>query len=290
MASKLVLGTVQLGMPYGINNTHGQPGKDEAFAILDFAWKSGIDTLDTAPAYGNAEELLGTWLRSRSHIGSTNIISKAGRYGEDLDDQVRHSLRLLGLEQLYGVLLHSSASMRDKTILNSLFKLKQGGLCANVGTITYTPGEAIEALEIGFDMIQVPYNVFDRRLDKCNFFQEAARRSVTVFARSPSLQGLLLMSPERIPDALAHARPHVEKFRDIAASHGLLPIEAAFMFVLAHRHIDHVVFGVERKSQLEQVISVVQKNSSASCITELSRAFDEMETTIIDPTLWQTAK
>ena len=73
---KLVLGTVQLGMKYGLCNTHGQPTQEESFSILDAALAAGIDTFDTAFAYGTAEDMLGAWMQERSLAGKVRVISK----------------------------------------------------------------------------------------------------------------------------------------------------------------------------------------------------------------------
>ena len=56
---KLALGTVQFGMPYGIANKSGQVSREKAKEILVLARLSGIDTLDTAIAYGESEACLG---------------------------------------------------------------------------------------------------------------------------------------------------------------------------------------------------------------------------------------
>src|SRR5690606_37216178 len=61
---RLSLGTVALGLDYGIANRNGRPGKHEAFAILSAALESGITCWDTARTYGNAEELIGEFLQS----------------------------------------------------------------------------------------------------------------------------------------------------------------------------------------------------------------------------------
>ena len=62
--NKLALGTVQFGMNYGINNSKGVPDDKEVISILDFAYKNGINTLDTAIGYGNCEERLGKLSKS----------------------------------------------------------------------------------------------------------------------------------------------------------------------------------------------------------------------------------
>ena len=57
--NKIILGTAQFGMNYGINNSMGVPEDKDVSSILDYAHKNGINTLDTAIAYGNSEERLG---------------------------------------------------------------------------------------------------------------------------------------------------------------------------------------------------------------------------------------
>ena len=116
--NKFVLGTVQLGMKYGLHNTHGQPTKKESFSILDAALAAGIDTFDTAWAYGTAEDILGAWLRARSLAGKIRVISKMRPHalndypdGTKAQDVVRmeleKSLARLGVKSLDGYLFHS---------------------------------------------------------------------------------------------------------------------------------------------------------------------------------------
>ena len=57
--NRLALGTVQLGMPYGIANLTGQVSHQQAKAMLQLALTNGIDTLDTAMSYGDSEACLG---------------------------------------------------------------------------------------------------------------------------------------------------------------------------------------------------------------------------------------
>lgn len=59
MIERLALGTVQFGLAYGVANRVGQPSEDSAAAIVAAARRAGIDTLDTAIAYGDSERRLG---------------------------------------------------------------------------------------------------------------------------------------------------------------------------------------------------------------------------------------
>ena len=47
--SKITLGTAQLGMNYGITNVNGKLDYNAALKILNYAWKNGINTFNTAP-------------------------------------------------------------------------------------------------------------------------------------------------------------------------------------------------------------------------------------------------
>ena len=73
---RLVLGTAQLGMSYGIANSMGQPDQDVANAIVREAWDSGICKFDTAQAYGDSERVLGAALNVLGVVSVAKVISK----------------------------------------------------------------------------------------------------------------------------------------------------------------------------------------------------------------------
>ena len=67
MKSKLILGTVQFGMDYGINNNDGKPSFEKVKDILDFAYLKGIRLLDTAESYGDSQSRIGEYHKITSH-------------------------------------------------------------------------------------------------------------------------------------------------------------------------------------------------------------------------------
>ena len=75
--SVLSLGTAQLGLSYGINNTDGKPDEKKAFEILDCALENGINTLDTAAAYGESEQVIGRWLKTKAPSRRPFVVTKA---------------------------------------------------------------------------------------------------------------------------------------------------------------------------------------------------------------------
>ena len=55
---KLILGTVQFGLAYGVSNTDGKTEESQVLKILDYARNNGINTLDTAGRYGDSEQVI----------------------------------------------------------------------------------------------------------------------------------------------------------------------------------------------------------------------------------------
>ena len=284
--SKLVLGTVQLGMPYGLANTTGQPSKEEAFEILDTAFEGGINTFDTASAYGSAEELLGEWIAARTIKKSVYIVSKVTGGSGSIRSLIEQSLQRLHIEQLDGCLLHSSEHLCERDVMDDLQQAKQDGLVGHVGVSIYDEADAQKALDVGMEYVQIPYNVFDQRLDKTDFFDRATAAGVTVFARSPFLQGVLLMNPDAVPPHLSAARPHLERFIEISQRHNLSQLEAALLFAYSSR-AQHVIFGAESHAQVEEALAIVKnKTMPVDLIEEIRESFQDVDRSIIEPRLW----
>lgn len=302
--TKLILGTVQIGMNYGLHNSHGQPTTKESFSILDTALAAGLTTFDTAWGYGAAEDVLGAWIKERSLAGKVNIISKMKPHafndypdGAKASDIVRmeieKSLQRLGIESLDGYLFHSPYYIYLTHMVAGLEKARDAGMVKNIGVSTYDEAEAIKAADLCMNYVQVPYNAFDQRLDATRFFEIAQKNSVTVFARSPFLQGLLLMEPSELPKHLRAMRPHLKRFRDICAAHHLSPIEAALQFVDAACRADYIVFGVDTLEQLTEGIRFMNVSppvSERGWITEMREAFKDLNRGAIDPSLWSKMK
>ncbi len=299
--NKLVLGTVQLGMKYGLNNTHGQPTIDEAFSILDAALASGIDTFDTAFAYGMAEDVLGAWIKERKMRDKIRVISKMRPHAlNDYPDgttavdvvmtELKKSLKRLNVESLDGYMFHSPHYIYLKHMVEGMQKAKKEGLVKNIGVSIYDEGEALQAVELGVDYVQVPYNAFDQRLDRTEFFDIAKKNKVKVFARSPFLQGLLLMRPDQLPEHLASLAPLLEKFIDIAKRHNLTQTEASLHFVNSACHAEHIVFGVETLAQLTEDISIKTVQFNSSFVAEIQKTFGNLNRGAINPSLWSKIK
>lgn len=102
---RLALGTVQFGLDYGVSNRAGEVPDDELDAILTLARKLGVDTLDTAQAYGKAETRLGS-----HHTADFQLVGKLapGIQATEVATSVAGSLQRLARPRLDGLLLHRS--------------------------------------------------------------------------------------------------------------------------------------------------------------------------------------
>ena len=289
---KLCLGTVQMGQQYGVANVLGrQPSTQESFAVLSTALNAGISCFDTASIYGTSENLLGDF--SLSDKKGVKIISKFPPEMPDDEEivleEIRKTLRRLKASKIDGYLLHSASDMLRPGIVKGMQIAKEQGLVNAIGVSVYEPAEAYEAvMKRWVDYVQIPYNVLDQRLDETDFFLQAQKYNVKVFARSMFLQGLLVMKLDNLPNHLREARPWLEKFQSVVEEHSFSRKEAAFLFGLNHPGIDYVVFGVDTKMQLLENLEIVNKvDDFQDCYETLQGMFRNVDRRLINPSLWR---
>ncbi|MBM3440583.1 MAG: aldo/keto reductase, partial [Bacteroidetes bacterium] len=205
LANKLGLGTVQFGIPYGISNTNGQTTAAEVESILSFAFEQGIDLVDTAPAYGNAEEVLG-----RYRVSGFKLVSKYIYPAEQgtIKDQLEKTLHDLRIDSLYGYLAHRPlALINDPQQWQELKQLKEKGLVQKIGYSLNAPGELDALLEKEMipDLVQVPYNYFDQRFREQLILLKS--KGCEIHTRSAFLQGLFFVNPAKLAPYFDEIKP-----------------------------------------------------------------------------------
>lgn len=256
---KLSLGTAQFGMDYGIANRAGRIPPDEIEAILAYAKREGIDTLDTAIAYGDSEAVLGS-----CPLASWRVVTKLGPVPEGCADagwwiaeQIRGSLKRLKVARLHGILLHNpkqALGAHGAEIVSALQEAKSKGLTHRIGISIYEPAELDGFSEFFWpEIVQAPFNIFDRRLAASGWLHRLRECGVEIHTRSVFLQGLLLMGKE--------SRPRVfQKWERLwAAWHiwledsGLTPLQASLRYALSFPQISRVVVGVDSMRHLKEI-------------------------------------
>lgn len=293
---KYCLGTVQFGMDYGIQGAH-KPSQESVNRMFDLAIENGIDSFDTAAAYGQAESTLGNYFFQKNFMGNFKVISKLAPnvfYGEKKEkwkniviDNIKSSLKRMNVFRLEGYLFHNASYIFDKDAVQALYSVVEEGLSGKVGVSIYTPEEAMKALEYDeIQVIQIPYNLFDHRLDKCGFFEKAKKKGIEIYARSSLLQGLVVMNPQNLSGKMRFAQDYIKKFRLMCAEFGITPLEVAVSYVGGHDGIDYVVFGVDSLEQLKAYILVKSKSIPQELQKRIRIEFDNVEDRLINPVLW----
>lgn len=299
--SELCLGTVQFGMKYGINNQLGrQPSWEESFSMLDYALGNGIGVIDTAAAYGEAEQLLGSYIKKRGCGQKVKIISKlkpniieeGSITSKVVISECKGSLERLSVECLDGYLLHTPEYIYNENIIQALTGLKKEGYVKNIGVSIYGLKEGYAAINTGvMDYIQLPYSILDQRGIKEGFIPAAKEAGVKIFTRSAFLQGLFMMDTKTVPAHLKNAVPYLELIEEILGKYGVDKVSAILAFVQYERDIDYLVFGVEKKGQLEEnIFKSKHGDVPEECIQELKDKINGASQSVIFPSLWSDGR
>ena len=293
--SKLCLGTAQLGMNYGIKNATGKPSFEESQKIVDTAIKGGINAFDTAPAYGNSEEVLGKCLVGHDRSKLT-IISKVHPVDwskskdeilNNLDMSIKKTLSDLGLKRIPVYLFHRFADIEKSggLVLNELRKYQAKGVIGKLGISIYDPAEAEAALNIeGMEVMQVPFNLIDKRLLANGFLKKAKQKGITILARSVFLQGLFFKKD--IPAGLKEFIPYQKEIIRISGDNDLSEEELALRYVLGIDDIDCAIIGAEITEQLAENIRHSKLPKLPANILKDIEKLGTAPEKVINPSLW----
>jgi aryl-alcohol dehydrogenase-like predicted oxidoreductase len=248
LVKKIALGTVQFGLHYGISNTKGKTTLSEVSSILKEATRFGIDLVDTAYSYGESEKVLGNFLQDFDF----KIVTKFPRpqQGDSIRNYFEESISCLRVQNLHGYMAHDGASILDNPKLwEELIELRENGRVSKVGYSLYSPSELRQLTNMHGvpDIIQVPYNVFDRRFEP--EFERLKSEGTEIHVRSSFLQGLFFVNPDSLPAYFDAAKPLLKKMREITEDDHTLA-GSLLMFCLSNPFIDRVIIGVNNTAQL----------------------------------------
>jgi aryl-alcohol dehydrogenase-like predicted oxidoreductase len=288
ITDRIVLGTVQMGLAYGINNSQGKIKKKDAEEILLFCKQNGLEYLDTGNAYGDAEAVIGDIARKNNL--SLKIITKLSKcHVDEIESVIDKSYRDLQTKKLYGYLCHHfDFFMAFPRIWNCFEKLKRDDRTEKIGFSLYEPAQLEWLLdrheEIAVDLIQIPVNVFDRRFEP--YLERCKEKNIEVHIRSVFLQGLFFQKPENLPKHFYSLAKKLQQLQQFAFD-SELPL--AHLLILAVLHIcpdAKLVLGVDSIHNLKHNLEV-QKYLSNNIDYDYLDIFIETNRDLILPTLWK---
>ena len=266
-STKIGLGSVQFGLPYGISNTTGQTSDAEVSKILDVAFNFGITTIDTAASYGSSETIIGKHEGNRFDIVSKFMPSSNG---VSIKNQFENSLDALQLNNLYGYLAHRPLALMDqKEDWDAIQQLKSAGKISKIGFSLNDPKEYAQLQAAGIipDIVQVPFNYFDARFK--SILMELKEKGCEVHTRSTFLQGLFFMDKTQLSDFFAPFFPELAYLQTTFEKN----LSASLLkHVIEQPFIDKVILGIENAKQLEENINGL---ATASKLKPLAKPFSD---------------
>ena len=290
-------------MRYGIANQRGQPHRDEVGRILRTARSNGINFIDTARSYGDAELIVGelagddpSWIISTKLDGDLGDLGDCGtanlsRLLQAAEQSLGISRQQLRRDHLPVVLLHRFEHLTacSGQIWNLLVRERERGSIGMLGVSANGPQEAIAALDYSdVEVIQVPANVADQRLRLAGFFERARRQDISIVVRSVFLQGALLLAPEQLPSHLAVLTRLLVAIDEGARRAGCT--RAELLFAHARRLGDVVLVGCESEQQLRRDIRAWERSAAVPDLAPgLVEIAGMLPSEVIEPWRWPGA-
>ncbi|MDR1584533.1 MAG: aldo/keto reductase [Prevotellaceae bacterium] len=282
---KIILGTVQFGFDYGINNQTGKIDQSTAKKILQLAWESGINMLDTSYGYGESEIVIGQIMREQNL--NFKIISKYPQNTGQIKEIFEESLIRFHVTHLYGYLVHHFNEFKNNPMLwNSFVELKNSGKVEKIGFSLYSPVELNYLFDknISFDIVQFPYNIFDRQFDP--YMTELKKRKIEVHVRSVFLQGLFFKNVEYLDPVFYPLKPYLLALQSYCLKQGIDVENLALQYVLKNPLVDRVLIGIDSIAQLKRNIEATTSNI---CVDDIDFVHSILvrEKDLLNPVNWK---
>jgi aryl-alcohol dehydrogenase-like predicted oxidoreductase len=264
MKHKLILGTVQFGLDYGINNYIGKVSSATVKEILDVAYQNNVSLLDSAESYGDSHEKIGNYHRESSN--SFQVITKFSSARLDLPkniiDRVNKNLKTLNIKSLYSYMFHSYSDYKKyyPIFKKDLEFLRKKKYIKKIGVSLYTNKEFEDVLKNNdLDLIQIPFNLFENSNRKKDVILKAKSKGFEIHVRSIFLQGLFFKKIDSIKGKLLPFKPQLEQLEFIKTKYRISTEILALQYVLQKQYIDNVLIGIDSVDQLINNIKISSK-------------------------------
>ena len=286
--NRIVLGGAQLGLPYGILNGGETLSREEVARILDSAVDHGIDSIDTAIAYGQSESIIGATSQNRFKIISKlpPLPVEISNVSEWVHSQVQGSLTRLQCTSLDALLLHRPQDLtgaQGAELYAAIGSLMAEKMIHRFGVSIYSPDD-LEGIIGTFDIqvVQAPLNVFDRRI--LGITNHLSAFNIEVHVRSVFLQGVLIANPINRPQRFEPWSEHFALFDEWVRSSGVSAMACCLGFALQQPSIAKLVIGTTSAESLNEIMTSIP-NSVLEVPAHLQSSVEQL----IDPRFWNAA-
>jgi len=287
--NKLAIGTAQFGMDYGIGSSPGKVSINEVKKILEYAKSTNIDMLDTASAYGKSEKTLG-----ELNVDEFKVVTKTRYFNvpKITDDDVNllnrdfdKSLKDLKLDSVYGLLIHNADDLMKpgaSKIFEFLQNLKKINKIKKIGVSIYENKHLSFVLEnFDIDLVQLPLNIFDRRLIDNGMLKLLSQEGLEVHARSIFLQGLILMENSSRPHKFDRWDSLWKAWSEWLNDHQISPLEASIRYAMSFSEISKVLVGIDSVNQLIEIM-----NAASGVLPPIPNELYTDDSLLLNPSNW----
>ena len=259
LKDKIIIGTAQFGLDYGIANSLGKMKTGEIKKIIKYAKTNNIKNIDTAHAYGDSEKRLGN-----VGIKNFNVVIKLPAsnptypYGKWVKKSINSSFKKLKIKKADTVLVHNAKFLLDpkmgKKIYEELKRFKNKNIINNIGVSIYSISDLKNIIKkFSMDVVLVSLNIFDQRILNKKIINILKRRNIKIYTRSTFLQGLLLIPKNRIPIKFNRWKKKFDMwFREIGKKK-VSSYDACLDFVLKNKDVDKTLIGIDNFEQFKQI-------------------------------------
>jgi aryl-alcohol dehydrogenase-like predicted oxidoreductase len=285
---KLILGTVQMGLDYGINNSFGKISIEESHQILLKAHISGITTLDTAEVYGNAHKVIGIFHKNNPDY-KFNIVTKVPHNIESnsIEIKVKEYLADLEVNCLDVLMFHSFESfINNSTAIDVLVDLKLKGYINHIGVSVYT-NDQIEYLlnEDEISVVQLPFNLLDNISIRGTLIEQLKAKGKIIHTRSAFLQGLFFKKTSDKNKIVQKLKSELEILNQIVEQSNCSMEELALSYCLFQKNIDNVIIGVDSEDHLITNIKASTYKIEEDTILKINN-IKTKDLDLLNPSLW----
>lgn len=284
---KLILGTVQFGIDYGINNPTGKPNEVEVEKILMRAYEAGIRCLDTAEAYGTAHHIIGNFHRKHPDFRFDIITKIPANFNGSFSAKIESYLSELNVDSLKSFLFHSFDSYRkNKQEVVKLNSLKTDHKIDSIGVSAYTNLQIEEILQDELiDVVQLPFNLLDNMNLRGEILGKINDKGKIIHTRSAFLQGLFFVEPDNDNKIVKTLKPELDYLQKVAIGNNISMQKLAINYCLQQPLIQNVLIGVDNLDQLNQNLS----DAGYILPSNLIKQIDEItvnDVDLLNPSLW----
>ena len=281
---KIALGTANFGIKYGTINNDKLKKKD--IKKIEKSIKNlNVKFIDTASDYRNSEKIIGnSGLRRLKIISKIKIPKKTKKIENYINKRILNSLKQLKVKTIFGLLIHNTDDLfnnETNEILLSLKKFKKKKIIKNIGISIYSPDELDKIWKFWKpDIVQVPFNVFDQRINESGWLNRLSKNKTKIFVRSCFLQGLLVNNFSSSKFS-RNSNNLFLRFHRWCYENNITRLKACLDFVRQFDKIDSAVIGFDNYEQFENVLEIMNSKKY-----KIPKVFSSNNLKLIDPRKW----